>query len=195
MTRDDTLILFGRSPFINEIKDYIPKLIAKYHTMGCNYFCNTFPDVEYVLFYDDIVPNVVNSTVITDLQNYENENRKSYQFCRSYPKIETYKIQEKRNKFSEEEGTLSYCAHSPSIALDWAYKKGFENVVIAGIDLVPHTKHYDSEDYIFGDYAISVARNHLVNIATKYLNIFQLNPNSDLGLRKVTLTDLLGENL
>ena len=53
---DKTLILFGRSPFINEIAQYIPDLCNKYHTMGCNYFCDTFPMVEYVIFYDDIVP-------------------------------------------------------------------------------------------------------------------------------------------
>ena len=192
LKRDDTLILFGRSPFINQIKDYIPVLIKNWHTMGINYFCNTFPDVEYVLFYDDIVPDVANSTIITDKQNWENESRKSYQLCRSYPKIELYKIQEKRNRFSEEEGVLSYCAHSPSIALDWAYQKGFNNIILAGIDLVRGTKHFDSEDYIFGEYAIQAARSHLENIATRYLNIFQLNPDSDLRLKKIEINDLLG---
>lgn len=193
LNKEDTLILFGRSPFINQIRNYIPDLIKNWHTMGINYFCDTFPDVEYVLFYDDIVPNVKDSVIVTDKQNYENENRKSYQLCRTHQKIELYKIQEKRNRFSEEEGTLSYCAHSPSIALDWAYQKGFKNVVLVGIDLVRGTKHFDSEDYIFGEYAIQAARKHLVNIATKYLNIFQLNPESDLGLEKIGIDDLLGE--
>ena len=193
MNPDDTLILFGRSPFINQIKDYIPKLIKKYHTMGCNYFCNTFPEVEYVIFYDDIVPNVIDSTIVTDRQNWENEHKKSCQLCRSHPKIELYKIQEDRNRFSEEEGTLSYCAHSPSIALDWAYQKGFNNVVLAGIDLVRGTKHFDSEDYIFGENAILAARKHLQFIATRYLNIYQLNPESDFLLEKIALEALLND--
>ena len=55
---DKTLILFGRSPFINKIAEYIPELCNKYHTMGCNYFVNSFPEVEYVVFYDDLVPKV-----------------------------------------------------------------------------------------------------------------------------------------
>lgn len=191
MNKEDTLILFGRSPFINEIKKYIPRIIKKWHTMGCNTFCESFPDVEYVIFYDDICPKVgENSTIITDNLNYVNEHRKAYSLLHNHPKVETWKVIKMRNRFAEEDDELSLCVHTPSMALDWAYKKGFKNVVLAGIDLIPNTKHFDSEAYIFNNEAVKTARLHLTGVATRYLNIYQLNSRSDL-LPKVGLEELI----
>lgn len=183
MNKDDTLILFGRSPFINEIKNSIPKLIKNWHTVGCNYFCDTFPDVEYVAFYDNILPNVKDSTIITDIKNADNEVVKSH-------KHELYYIKKDSWKFSEDKNILHLCVHTPSMVLNWAYLKGFRNVVIAGIDLIPDTAHFDSCAKIFCDKAIDEARRHLETIAKRYVNIYQLNPNSYLDLDKISLSSL-----
>ena len=67
----DTLILFGRSPFINKIRDKVPEIIKKYTTMGCNYFCESFPEVDHVIFYDDICPKVKNSTIVTQYEYFK----------------------------------------------------------------------------------------------------------------------------
>lgn len=184
MNKDDTLILFGRSPFINEIKDKIPLLIENYHTMGINYFCDTFPEVEYVIFYDDIVPTVKKSIVITDQKNADNEVVKNNRH-------ELYYVKRDDWCFSDSDSTLNLCIHTPSMALNWAYQKGFKNVIIAGIDLVPNTQHFDSCKLIFSDKAIKQAKKHLETVCTKYLNIYQLNPNSYLDLPKISIDSLL----
>lgn len=178
---EDTLILFGRSPFINKIRDKIPYLISKYHTMGCNTFCESFPDVEYVIFYDDIAPKVKDSIIITDIKN---KDRNAHDLLQTH-KHELYIVNKDDWFFSKEKSTLNLCVHTPSMALNWAYQKGFKNVVIAGIDLIPDTKHFDSEKKIFPQEAINQARRHLTKIATQYLNIYQLNPDSDLDLPKI----------
>ena len=181
------LIIFGRSPYINEIKDYIPNLIKKNTTMGINYFCNTYPDVDYVCFYDNIVPNVKASTIIT---SYKNIEKAPARMIYAHP-YELYHIKRNHTEFSNDKSTLSFCVHTPSMALNWAYQKGYKEVVLAGIDLIPQTKHFDEDKLIFPDNAVKLARHHLENVATKYLKIYQLNPDSDLNLPKIKMEDLL----
>ena len=176
--RDDTLILFGRSPFINKIGHRIPYLIENYHTMGCNSFCESYPDVEYVIFYDDISPKVKDSTIITDVKNL---TKNAHELLETH-KHELYNVKKVFETFSEEKGLLHLWIHTPSMALNWAYQKGFKNVVLAGIDLIPNTAHFDSATLIFSEESIKQAKKHLLETATKYLNIYQMNPNSGLDL-------------
>lgn len=196
---DTTLILFGRSPFINEIAEYIPELCKKYHTMGCNYFVNSFPMVEYVIFYDDLVPEVHPETkIVTNIGYFYDRDKKCYNLLRTHGNSELYKIKKDCERFSKKPSTLHMCIHTPSLALNWAWLKGFKNVIIAGIDLtLENRKHFDAkttpdaDSNDFNKIAIEIARNHLYNIAQKHLQVFQLNPESDLKLPKVNIADLI----
>lgn len=179
------LIIFGRSPFINEIKEYIPTLIKKHTTIGINYFCNNYPDVDYVCFYDNICPNVKNSTIITSFKNTEKEPARLIYSHR----YELYNVVKQYEDFSDDPQILHFCVHTPSMALNWAYQKGFKDVVLAGVDLIPNTLHFDDDKPIFKD--VERAKNHLENVATKYLNIYQLNPDSYLNLPKISMEELL----
>ena len=49
MKINDTFLIFGRSPYLNTIKDKMPKLIAEYHTCGINHPLN---DYEFLCFGD-----------------------------------------------------------------------------------------------------------------------------------------------
>lgn len=198
LERDKTLILFGRSPFINDISQYIPTLCQKYHTMGCNYFCDSFPQVEYVIFFDDLVPKVCpHHTIITNIEYAQNRNAECYELLNSHPQCELYKIV-RLYAFSQKPGELHMCIHTPSLGLNWAYLKGFKNVVLAGIDLtLQNILHFDkdttpdADSHDFNQSAIIHARLHLEKIASAYLNIFQLNPDSDIKIPKITISDLL----
>ena len=199
---DDTLILFGRSPFINEIKEEIPLLIKKYHTMGCNYFCESFPDVEYVIFYDDIVPKVKpESIIVTNVRHFQDSSKKCYTLCQSHVNAEFWTINKNFDSFEIGNQKLNFCIHTPSMALNWAYQKGFKNVVIAGIDLIINTPHFDADSTPdaqcpnFNHSAIARARHHITHVATQYLNVYQLNPKSDIELEKITLKELLQNDL
>ena len=196
-----TLILFGRSPFINEIKDDIPKLIAKYHTMGCNYFVDTFPEVEYCIFYDDIVPKVTNKTkIITNIRHFKEPRKKSQKLCIAHQQqAEFYEIiTHQRTQFSNKAGRLHFYLHTPSMALNWAWQKGFKTVVIAGIDLtLAHPQHFDcdhtpdQDSFTLKDSTVMNSRWHLENTASKYLKLYQLNPKSTMNLEKISMEELL----
>ena len=198
MLKDDkTLILFGRSPFINDIKNYIPLLCCKYHTIGCNYFVNSFPEIENVIFYDDLTPEIKpEHKIITNIKYYNDESAKCYQLLHSHENKELYKI-EKVYNFSLKKDTLHMCIHTPSIAMNWAYFKGFKNVILAGVDISEECgAHFDKDttpdnntnDFNIG--ALSHARKHLEKIATRYLKIYQLNPESKLKIPKLDIAGL-----
>lgn len=196
---NDTLILFGRSPFINEITDYIPELCKKYHTMGCNYFCNSFPMVEYVIFHDDIVPKVSEQSIIITNIMYLRKDAKCRKLLEQHDKKELFVIHRNFKKFAEDATSLNFCIHTPSMALDLAYKKGFKNVIFAGIDLNANNQHFDyattpdQNGHTFKNHSLIAARRHIKEVAQKHLNIYQLNPDSDLQVPKIKITDLLSE--
>ena len=200
---DKTLILFGRSPFINEIAEFIPELCKKYHTMGCNYFVNSFPEVEYVVFYDDLVPKVEpKHKIITNTKYCTSATYKSYNLLQNHRNKSLYIINKNSKEFSPNSLILNFCIHTPSMALNWAYLNGFKKVIIAGIDLtLENNAHFDKDTtpdrdgHDFNVPAITAARNHLENVTRRYLRVYQLNPNSDIQIPKVKISDLLWLNL
>ena len=197
----DTLILFGRSPFINKIRDKVPEIIKKYTTMGCNYFCESFPEVDYVIFYDDICPKVKNSTIVTQYEYFKYKKHKCAQLIPDYPKKELYMVVKNDYIFTSVPNALYFHFHTPSMALNWAWQKGFKNVVLAGIDLVNHTPHFDCKTAPDPDYPkwfdsdLVKAKKHIKEVAGRYLNIFQLNPDSDMEVEKITIEELLNNDL
>lgn len=191
---DKTLVLFGRSMFINEIRDYIPFLIEHLHTMGVNSFCNHF-ETEFVIYIDDFPPKIrEHQTVITNISHYHKRNSMSYNFLAEHQKKELYILEKDYLRFSDSSYKLNYFFHTPTMALNWAYIKGFKNVVLAGIDLnFADKRHFDNVNFDpnWLEKDVLKARWHLENICTKYLNIFQLNAGSDLRLPKIKLGDLI----
>ena len=210
----DTLKLFWRSPFINEIKEQVPLLIEKYHTMGCNFFCETFPEVEYVIFTDDIAPKVKNSTIVTWRGYFTEEHRLAHQTYPDYPKKDLYSCTEKIAYYPicKDKKFLYNFVHTPTMAFNWAYHNGFRNVVLAGIDLnfneADETgkiklSHFDNsnDENRYGEKAkkpgaftktyIKLARRHIMDVNEDYLNVFQLNPNNDIDIPKVSMSELL----
>lgn len=196
---DDTLILFGRSPYITKIKKYIPDLCKKYHTMGCNYFVNSFPEVEYVIFYDDLVPEVQEKHIIVTNGKYNASNAyKSFNLLQNHANKQLFVINKQSKFFSDNPNILNFCIHTPSMALNWAYLKGFKNVIIAGIDLtLENNQHFDKattpdrDGHDFNISAITAARTHLEQVATQHLNIYQLNPKSTINIPKIKIKELL----
>lgn len=190
---DETLILFGRSPFILQIKDFIPLLCERYHTMGCNYFCESFKEVENVIFYDDLVPKVQPyHRIITNIDYYNNELSNCYSLLHNHQNKELYKIF-RAYDFSKKPDTLHMCMHTPSLALNWAWLKGFKNIVLAGIDLnIDIKEHFDSEqNCTLNQSAMRLARYHIEKVAQNFLNIYQLNIESTIKIPKLEISKLV----
>ena len=195
----ETLILFGRSPYINKVKDKIPALIEKYDTMGCNYFCESFPDVKYVIFYDNLAPKVKNSTIVTQSKYFNDKKFNAAQKYPDYPKKELYTVIKNSDTLAETPGVLHFHFHTPSMAMNWAYQKGYKNVVLVGIDLINKTPHFDMDitpdiDYPqWYDKDLVKAKRHIKEVIGRYINVYQTNPESDMDIYRISIDALLDD--
>lgn len=191
---DNEIILFGRNMFINEVREYIPNLLINYHSIACNQFVDSFNDVENVIFFDDITPIKSvkpHHNLITDVRLSRNQKYKCYEWLKNHKKKELYLIDYQTN-FTESESHLSFFFHTPSMALNWCYKKGFKTVYLCGVEISEDTQHFDSNyPACWTDRKRLQARKILENVYTKYLNIIQLDINSTLNMKKISIKDLM----
>lgn len=181
-----TLVLFGRSLFIDRIKNYIPDIIQQYDTLGINTFYKTYPDIGAVIFYDkDIAPiDKINNLIITD--------RKNINEVKQQKNVELYQVITNRYEFSTAQGILNFYYFTSSMAINWAYLKGYKNIILAGIDLI-NNLHFDDKNHlpIIADGVQDLTKKYMENVCTKYINIYQLNTESDLKLPKINIEKLL----
>lgn len=183
---NDTLILFGRSLFVDKVKKYIPELINKYDTLGINSFYKSYPEIKAVIFYDRVAaPNEqINNLVITDRKN-SNE-------VLNLKNIELYEVITNRYEFSTTKGILNFYYFTSSMAINWAFLKGYKNIVLCGVDLM-NNLHFDDINHkpIFADGVLLKTKKYMEDVCQKYINLYQLNPESDLKIPKIKLEELL----
>jgi len=182
---NDTLILFGRSMFINKIKKHIPDLIKKYDSLGINTFYESYPNINAVIFYDKTAAPTrqIDNLIITDRKNADTVIHQKNK--------ELYEVVTNREEFSIKQGVINFYYFTSSMAINWAYLKGYKNVVLCGIDLM-NNLHFDNDfKSDLSDGVQTETKKYMENICTKYINLFQLNPESDLKIPKINIDNLL----
>lgn len=191
---DNEIILFGRNMFINEVREFIPSLIDKFHTIACNQFVNSFENVENVIFFDDIAPIKSvkpHHNIITDIRLIRNKNARCYEWLKKHQKKELYLI-DHQQYFSRSGRHLAFFFHTPSMALNWCYQKGFKTVYLCGVEISEDTRHFDvNYNACWTDRKRLQARKILEKEYTKHLNIIQLDKKSTLDLKKTDIKELL----
>ena len=137
------------------------------------------------------------SKIVTNIQYYKNEFSECHKLLKERC-CELYWIRKEFHIFSTKPNMLHFCVHTPSMALNWAYLKGFKNVILAGIDLtLKSNEHFDkditpdADTHDFNISALKHARRHLTETAQKYLKIYQLNPDSNIDIPKIKISDLI----
>lgn len=180
--------------FINEVREYIPDLLINFHSIACNQFVNSFGGVENVIFFDDILPISgvkPHHNLITDVRLSRNPKYKCYEWLNNHDKKELYLI-DNQTDFTERERHLAFFFHTPSMALNWCYKKGFKTVYLCGVEISEDTRHFDSNyPACWTDRKRLQARKILEKEYTKHLNIIQLDKKSTLDLKKTDIKELL----
>ena len=176
-------ILFGRSPFVNKIKPYIPELQKKYITGSVN---TIIPGSEFCFLADaktirGIKEDYSGQTIITEI---------NYKRFLDYANITNYELYTFTggSEPTLKENYLSFYGLSHSIALNWAYKKGLK-IILAGIDLDGSMEHFDSEQ-IFNPVQ-GVIDDCIKQIENYPGEILQLNPDSKMRVPKTTIERLL----
>ena len=79
-------------------------------------------------------------------------------------------------------------------AINYAYFKGYKNIILCGVDLTENWNHFYSEQNSSNDIIRMPKRirkmRELVYRFKEYINLYQLNPESDLDIGKINIGDL-----
>lgn len=177
------IIIFGTSPQIDEVKEFIPSLMKKYTTIGINRFPLEYPDVDYWAFVDLYgITNVVTGkdyrgqTVLTDY------SYKVAGLLNKYKNYETFMIDACSDRLIrdkliiEDSVVVAGYGLTMTYVINWCYLQGYTDIYLIG----------HSTDYI-GDGGI---RDYLVDAAT-VVDIYQTDFNNDIGLRTRSIESML----
>ena len=198
INKNNTAIIFGCSPFINKIsKNDINYLIDNYYHIGINNFISLYPNIKNILFsdycvYDSIKKYLNNQNIIISQTayhyNFELEKKEK-------PKNIEY-IFDARSEIFNDLSNNMLCMYKTSAlpAVNYTYLKGYKNIILCGIDLTENWNHFYSEKDTSNDIIRSPKRiermRELLYQFKDYINLYQLNPDSDLDIEKINIGDL-----
>ena len=198
INKNNTAIIFGCSPFINKISEYdINYLIENYYHIGINNFIQKYPNIKNILFsdygvYDWIAPKLNNQNIILSQTAYRHnfilENRDK-------PKNIEYIFDARSDIFHDlSKNMLCMFKTSALPAINYAYLKGYKNIILCGVDLTENWNHFYSEQDTSNDIIRAPKRiekmRELLYQFKNYVSLYQLNPESDLNIEKITIGEL-----
>lgn len=194
INKNNTAIIFGCSPFINKIsQDNINYLINNYYHIGINNFIQKYPNIKNILFsdygvYDWIKQYLNNQNIIISQtayhHNFELENKikpKNIEF-----------IFDARSEIFHDLSKNMLCMFKTSAlpAINYAYLKEYENIILCGVDLTENWNHFYEHNIINRTPRRINQMRELLYKFKDYVNLYQLNPESDLDIKKINIGDL-----
>lgn len=198
INKDNTAIIFGCSPFVNKVLEQdMNYLIDNYYHIGLNNFVLKYPKTKNILFADycaydwlknDIKDkNIIMSKTAHDF-NFIKENRDK-------PKNIEF-IFDASSEIYHDLSLNKLCMFKTSAhpAINYCYLKGYKNIILCGVDLTENWNHFYSDNYSGNDIIrtpvrIRQIRNILYQFKN-YVNLYQLNPESDLNIEKINMENL-----
>lgn len=192
LTKSNTCIIFGSSPFIKEFgEDKIKYLQDNYTTFGINVFPiihnnNTYwiwSDYDAYRMYKKSLKEgqkiIVSQEVYTREILPENIHTPEYIF-EGVPDIQ--------HEFNNKLAIYKTTAHC---AINYAYLLGFKNVILCGVDLTTNWKHfYGGKEFKRTPVRINKIRNKLYEFK-QYVNLYTLNNSSDLEIDRIDFSELV----
>ena len=171
------VIILGRSPFVEKVKDSLPKLIKRYFTVGINQIVDVYPEVDVAFFFDKQDLNIYKNNRI--VINESNVNPK----ISSSLNIETFSHQGANISLDKNTNVVGFSELSITSCLNWCYKQGFTTAYLIGHDLNYGQWEYSYSGKILNpaEFKIKKARDFIYKM-NRFMNIYQVNPDSDMAL-------------
>lgn len=199
INKDNTAIIFGCSPFINEMKKKdVNYLIDNYYHLAINNFIHKYNNVKNIIFsdyscYDWIRDYITNQKIImaqsAHRHNFILEKKEA-------PNNVEYLYDARSEIFHDLSGNmLAMYKTTAHPAINYAYLKGYKNIILCGIDLTENWNHFYSNettdnDIIRNRVRINKMRNLLYSFK-EFVNLYTLNSNSDLEIDKINIKELI----
>lgn len=190
-TVHNTIFIVGRSEIVAQAN--LPLISELFTTIGIN---NIRPDFDptYTMFVDkglDVVKNItennLKTTILTTFSNVKN-----YTFTTPTKVFDIV--------FAGSDVTtpytgkyLHYSGFTHDIAVSFAIKKRFQNVILLGAADFTQ-RHYDNNTkFKCSDSLKGQSINFLENVCAKHCNLYTVNPASALHIPRITLDDIIQE--
>lgn len=194
-TVDNTVIIIGKSPIIDDVNIYtkLPDLQSKFHNIGINQIAIPLR-TEYIAFVDKkAIISLKYIHLSTKIISIDKNATTSFEgdFYRS-DHIPLDKPPFYNN-------TYSYYGFTHDICISWAYKNNFKNIILVGVADFTENSVYSS----FTDGLPNMNSNFhyhndckaksikFIENAQKYINIYTINPKSVLNVPRISLDLLL----
>jgi len=172
-----TLVLFGRSPFINKVD--VNRIIAAGHdTAGCNDFAAQFEVKTSWCMDKYIEPKSEKTTVFTRVRNNVPvpPGTCPIRVCSGLGPLLT-------KEFDGDYQKLNWVRFTPCLILNWALLEGYTEVYLVGIDHIPTDTQFEHFDGIDSEHGRNLnpemheAFRAYVAECAKHMKIYQTNPN------------------
>ena len=192
MNTEDTVILLGDSPFIDEIKQKLCYVVQRFTTMGINRIVNTYK-TNYQVFVDERMLPVANKhpdIYAVSLQRYGDMVRtKEKELYNSY----SFNFDSNTEKDLCKNGKLAWCGFTHDFALSYLITKGWKNIILIGTtDFSIGAMHHSVQMAFTPSLKlVEKSKRFIGEVCTKRANIYTCNPNSLLTVERVSIEDLL----
>lgn len=182
-------VIFGSSPQINDINDSdILELQKQFTTIGLNLFPNHYPMVDYWVYLDEVVPELIHKHItyqrIICHSDCFDENKK-FGIEAKY-----FDTAMKNQKITKNPSALlgTYSVVIP--AIHFAYTQGAEKVILVGVRLNKEWDHfYSTEKPTRNKNGLDVLPDYF-KILGEHIRIISIDPQTP-GVDFVSLKDIL----
>ena len=158
------LLIFGRSPFINELN--LDKIDYNRFDVCCINYPIPNINVHYLVSADREV-----KPILAPKTEWISSN--------------TGWSLKKTDRIIQEQGVLSWCIYSSSLAVNFAITRGYKTMYLGGIDLFDDGKPFEHYDGIINKKPARISgtqkeKEYIKELAEKFnVKIYQLNPKAD----------------
>ncbi len=205
---EDTWIVFGCSPYVNQVKDRIPVLLKNFRSIGLNVFPLFFKGCEFITTIDKntLFRDYRGSKFIlgwgknnTDYYKYQKTAEVAYIFEPDPEKVileDTFKWTNREElKFTP--GQLC-CRHTIALpSVNYALLQGAKNIVLVGVDFTSGWQHfYDRPKYVnirqanIKRHRIQIM-NSLLKQLSRHVSIYNINPCAETEVPIINIEELL----
>jgi len=200
---EDTLLIVGRSPIVDEYSEHINYLCEIYPSIGINSIATVF-NTKYCAFVD-----------IGSFKVYMNKLDKSKELitlekyiplseiykCHLYNTFRPRNSDNTKDLVINENGDLAYFGFTHDLCISWAISNKFKNVVLLGAADFCADIYADinanvyTPIFIRNDEVEHNSINAIENFYSKHINIYAVNKNSKLKIPRITLEELYKKRL
>ena len=185
---EDTMIILGDSPFIEQIEDRVQYVLSKYYSIGINTVLSKFKTTYHAFIHFSLIPYSKDNPEIKIICPYYLSDRVRKTNVEYY---NIFKLDIPKETEVYKENALAWGGYTHDYAISYCIHKGFKNVILIGAADFIEGKHYSRPDkFIFSNKTKNDSK-RFIKFCSSKINLYTCNPESELEINKIDINTLL----